>query len=303
MVKEVEARSILNKHKRRDDWFLDLYSISPYQGCSFNCIYCYTRGSKYGTHMSKELAVKVNTVEKLKKQLKFRWKKRQYGFIYIGGQEPYLPIEDEYQLTRKCLEVIYNYKFPVHIGTKGTMVPRDFDILRRIDEEAVIPDELKSDPGRGVFISFSLSTLDDDLAKIFEPGAPSPKERLETMKKCHEAGFFTGVNNIPVLPFLSDSEEHIENMIKTVSEYGGDYIFVGGLTLFGKGPDDCKTLYYNTLHKHYPELVSKYKSLFRIFFAPPKEYQQRLDMLGRKFCKKYGIRYRIKDDHGQESVR
>jgi DNA repair photolyase len=252
--------------------------------------------------MSKELAVKINAVEKLKKQLKFRWKKRQYGYIYVGSQEPYLPIEDRYKITRKCLEVIYHYKFPVHIGTKGTLVSRDFDILHKIDKEAVVPKDLKNDPGRGVFISFSLSTLDEKLSKIFEPGAPKPKERLETMKKCHEAGFLTGVNNIPVLPFLSDSDEQLENMVETVSEYGGDYIFIGGLTLFGKGPEDCKTLYYNILEKYFPELVPKYKSLFRIYFAPPKEYQQNLDKLARKFCKKYGIRYRIKNDQFQESV-
>jgi DNA repair photolyase len=293
MVHEVEARSILNKHKKRDDWFLDDYSISPYQGCSFNCIYCYTRGSKYGTHMPKELTVKINAVEKLKKQLKFRWKKRQYGYIYVGSQEPYLPIEEKYQLTRKCLEVIYQYKFPVHIGTKGTLVKKDFDILRRIDKEAVVPEDLKNDPGRGVFISFSLSTLDEELAEIFEPGAPSPEERLETMKKCHKAGFFTGVNNIPVLPFLSDSEEQLENMVERVAEYGADYIFVGGLTLFGKGPEDCKTMYYNALEKHFPELVKKYKSLYRIFFAPPNEDQERLDEITRRLCKTYGIRFRI----------
>jgi DNA repair photolyase len=243
--------------------------------------------------MSKELTVKINAVEKLKTQLKFRWKKRQYGYIYVGSQEPYLPIEKDYQLTRKCLEVIYNYKFPVHIGTKGTMVPRDFDLLHKIDEEAVIPSDLKKEPGRGVFISFSLSTLDENLARIFEPGAPSPKERLQTMRRCHEAGFLTGVNNIPVLPYLSDSEEQLKEMVKTVKEHGGDYIFVGGLTLHGKGTEDCKTLYYKALEQHFPALISKYKSLYRIFFAPPGEYQKRLDELAGKFCRIYGIRYKI----------
>jgi DNA repair photolyase len=253
--------------------------------------------------MPKELTVKINAVEKLKRQLKFRWKKRQYGYIYVGSQEPYLPVEEKYQLTRKCLEVIHQYKFPVHVGTKGTMVTKDFDILQKIDEDAVVPEDLIKESGRGVLISFSISTLDEKLASIFEPGAPSPKERLETMKKCHEAGFFTGVNNIPVLPFLSDSEEQLENMVRTVAEYGGDYIFVGGLTLFGKGSDDCKTLYYNALEKNFPDLVPKYKRLFRIFFAPPKEYQQRLEKISRKLCNEYGIMYRIKSNQDIESVR
>jgi len=77
------------------------------------------------------------------------------------------------------------------------------------------------------------------------------------MKKCKEKGFFTGACSIPALPFLSDSEEEIDRMIKTVKDYGADFIFVGGLTLFGKGPADCKTLYYKFLEKHYPELCVK----------------------------------------------
>jgi len=85
------------------------------------------------------------------------------------------------------------------------------------------------------------------LAKTFEPGAPSPQVRLETLKKCQEKGFLVGVNYIPVLPFLSDSDRQLDEMIKTAKDYGADFAFVGALTLFGKGPTDCKTLYYKVL--------------------------------------------------------
>jgi hypothetical protein len=95
------------------------------------------------------------------------------------------------------------------------------------------------------------------------------------------------------LPFLSDSKEELERTIGTIKEYGVDFIFVGSLTLFGKGPADCKTLYYKFLEKYYPELVPKYKSLYRIFFAPPKEYQKELDEKSRRLCEKYGIKNRI----------
>jgi len=116
---------------------------------------------------------------------------------------------------------------------------------------------------------------------------------LETMKKCKEEGFFTGICFIPVLPFLSDSEEQLDETIKTVKEYGADFIFVGGLTLFGNGVTDSKTLYYKFLEKHYPELLPKYKKLYRIFFAPPKEYQNKLERKSRILCEKYGIKNRI----------
>ena len=82
-------------------------------------------------------------------------------------------------------------------------------------------------------------------------------------------------------------------MIQTAKDYGADFAFVGGLTLFGEGPADCKTLYYQALEKHLPELVPKYKSLFRIFFAPPKEYQTALEEKSKSLCAKYGIKYGI----------
>jgi len=292
-VNEIQVKSILNKHKKRDEWFLDDYSVNPYQGCSFNCIYCYTRGSKYGTHLAKTLSAKVNAPELLEKELARRAKKKEYGIICFASQEAYLPIEKEYKITRKMLEIILRYRFPVHIGTKSTLVLRDLDILKEIDRKAILPEDLKQKLKHGVIISFSLSTLDEKLARIFEPGAPTPKERLYTMRKCKEVGFLVGINFIPVLPFLSDSDEQIEQMIKTAKGYGADFVLVGGLTLFGNGPEDCKTLYYRALERYFPELVPRYKSLFRIFFAPPKGYQKELEEKSRRSCEKYGIKYGI----------
>lgn len=294
MVNEVQVKSILNKHKKRDDWFLDDYSVNPYSGCSFNCIYCYTRGSKYGENMAKSLSVKVNAPELLERQLSRRAKKDEYGIIALSSStEPYMPIEEKLKLTRKLLEIILKYRFPVEIATKSKLVLRDLDLLKEIDKNAILPADLKPKPKHGTIISFSVSTLDEKLARILEPGAPKPIERLETMKRCKEEGFFAGVCFIPVLPFLSDSEEQLEETIRTVKDYEADFIFVGGLTLFGKGPADCKTLYHKFLEKHCPELVPKYKSLYRIFFAPSKEYQKKFEEKSKRLCEKYGIKNRI----------
>ncbi|MCL0059969.1 radical SAM protein [Dehalococcoidia bacterium] len=294
MVNKIQVKSILNKHKKRDDWFLDDYSVNPYSGCSFNCIYCYIRGSKYGENMAKTFSAKVNAPELLEKQLSRRAKKEEYGIIALSSStEPYMPIEEKLKLTRRLLMIILKYKFPVEVATKSKLVLRDLDILREIDKNAILPTDLEPKLKHGAIISFSISTLDEKLAKILERGAPKPIERLETMKKCKEEGFFTGVCFIPVLPFLSDSEEQLDETIRTVKEYGADFIFVGGLTLFGKGPADCKTLYYKFLEKYYPDLVSKYKSLYRIFFAPSKEYQKELEEKSKRLCGKYGIKNRI----------
>lgn len=294
IVNEIQVKSILNKHKRRDDWFLDDYSINPYSGCLFNCIYCYIRGSKYGENMAKTLSAKINAPEVLEKQLKRRAKKREYGIIALStSTEPYQKIEEKYKITRKLLEIILKYRFSVHILTKSTLVLRDLDLLREIDKNAILPEDLKDKIKEGVIINFSISTLNEKLAKLIERGAPKPKKRLETMQKCKDEGFLVGISYIPVLPFLSDSKGQLDEMIKTAKNYGADFVIVGALTLFGNGSADCKTLYYKFLEKHYPELVPKYRNLYKIFFAPPKEYQKKLEERSKKLCEKYGIKNRI----------
>jgi DNA repair photolyase len=294
MINKIQVKSILNKHKKRDEWFLDDYSVNPYEGCAFNCIYCYIRGSKYGENMAKTFSAKINACEILKNQLSRRAKKGEYGIIALSSStEPYTQIEKELKLTRKLLEIILEYKFPVHILTKSKLVLRDLDLLEEIDKNSILPDDLREKLKHKTIISFSISTLDENLTKILEPGAPRPKERLETMKKCTEEGFLTGVCFIPVLPFLSDTEDQLDTMIKTAKDYGAQFCFVGSLTLFGNGPTDCKTLYYKFLKKHYPHLLSEYRSLFRVFFTPSKEYQKKLEEMGMRICKKYKLNYKI----------
>jgi DNA repair photolyase len=103
LVSEVEVKSVLNKHKKRDAWFLDDYTINPYQRCSVNCLYCYIRGSKYGENMAERLSAKVNAPEILEKQLRQRTKKNEYGFIVLASAtDPYMPIEEKYRLTESC---------------------------------------------------------------------------------------------------------------------------------------------------------------------------------------------------------
>jgi DNA repair photolyase len=293
MVDEVFVKTILNKHKKRDDWFLDDYSVNPYPGCAFNCVYCYIKGSKYGINIPKTPSVKINAPTILDKQLKRRAKKNEYGIIAFASQEAYPPLEERYEVTRKMLSVILRKRFPVHIITKSTLIVRDLDLLKEIDGKAILPDDLKESLGRGVIISFSFSTLDNKLARILEPGAPSAGERLDALRRCKEDGFLVGVNFIPVLPFISDTDEQLEDMVKTVSEYGAMFAFLGGLTLFGDGPHDCRTLYFAFLEQHYPGLLPKYEELFKKYPSPPGKYQKNLEEKGKRYCRKYGMRYGI----------
>lgn len=263
MPLSIQVKTILNKTKRRDPWFLDDYTINPYSGCSFNCLYCYIRGSKYGIHMEEKLAVKENALEVLEKQLANRAKKNQYGIIVLASAtEPYLQIEKELGLTRKILELILKYRFPVHIITKSDLVKRDFDILKEINRLAVLPEDLQSKQSHKVFITFSFSTLDEKVGKIFEPGATSPLLRLQTLEEAIKEKFLAGVSLMPLLPAISDTEEQLELMFTAFKKAGARYVMPASLSLFGEGLADSRTLVFRAIKKNYPDKEELYKELF-----------------------------------------
>lgn len=293
-ISKIQVKSILNKHKKRDSWFLIDYTLNPFTGCAFNCLYCYIRGSKYGGNTTHKFSVKANAPEILVKQLKRKAMNKEYGMIGVASStEPYSQIEEKLKLTRTMLQIIARFKFPVSILTRSTLVLRDMDILKKINENAILPDDLKPKLKGGAMISFSFSTPDEKLSKIFEPNAPTPKERLETMKKFKDEGFKVGVFFMPVLPFLSDSEKQIEKMVVLSKNYGADYIITAGLTLFGDEPSDCGPVYYKTLEKHFPELVEKTKKIFGNNFYPSQKYQRKIKERADRICKKYEIKNRI----------
>ncbi len=294
MIREIVIKSVLNKKKHRDSWFLDDYTLNPYEGCSFNCQYCYIRGSKYGENMEEGLAAKINAPEVLDRQLLFRTKKEQYGIIALASAtDPYIRAEDRFMLTRSCLEMILKHRFPVMMITKSTGILRDIELLREIDREALHAADLRDKLTRGVFVSFSLSSLDKTISDTLEPGAPGPVERLETMRKCREAGLTVGVNCIPLLPFISDSDQQMEQMVEAAKDHGADYIFIGGLTLFGSDPASSKVLYHKFLERKYPALIPEYEKLYNGFYGPARQYLAALDKRAERICAKYKIRRTI----------
>lgn len=262
MPKEITVKSVLNKAKGRDSWFLDEYTFNPYSSCAFNCLYCYIRGSKYGTNLEASLSVKINAIELLDRQLENRAKKGQYGFIVVSSAtDPYLRIEKKYELTRQALEVILKHKFPVHIITKSDLVERDIDLLKQIEKQAILPADL-AEMKRGTIISFSFSTLQDEVGNIFEPGAPPPSVRLKTVEKMITNNFLTGISFMPLLPYISDTTEHLDLAFSTFRDIGVDYVLPATITLFGNDRADSKTLMLHAIEKHYPQLTKKYLKFF-----------------------------------------
>ena len=293
-MREIQVKSVLNKKKSRDSWFLDDFTLNPYEGCSFNCQYCYIRGSKYGENMADNLSVKINGPEVLDRQLAFRVKRDQRGIIALASAtDPYIKAEEKYRITENYLKLILKHQFPVLMITKSELILRDLHILKEIDQRAIHASDLKEKMKRGAIISFSFSTLDPEIASTLEPGAPLPAARLETMRKCKEAGFLVGMNCIPTLPFISDSDAELEKLVSAAKDHGADYVLIGGLTLFGSQPADSKMLYRKFLERRFPDLIPAYKKLYRIYFAPPSSYHKELTERADKICKKYNIRRSI----------
>lgn len=288
---DIQSKTILNKTKRRDAWFLDEYTINPYSGCSFNCLYCYIRGSKYGVHMEEKLAVKTNAAELLAKQLHNRAKKGQYGIIVMSSAtDPYLQFEREHRLTEALLKVISAYRFPVHIITKSDLVVRDFALLHEIEERAILPADLEGKLDRKVFITFSFSTIDDNIAHIFEPGATPPSVRLQTLKAANENGFKTGVSMMPLLPYITDTAQSLEDMFTAFKEAGAQYVFPATITLFGNERTDSKTLVLKAVEKHYPHLLPKYHQFFDNSVTLPNYYNEAFAHKARQLSEKYGLK-------------
>jgi DNA repair photolyase len=298
MLQQKEVKSILNKHKQRDSWFLDEYSVNPYEGCSCNCLYCYIRGGKYGENMEEGLVIKSNALEVLEKQLAARAKKGQYGIVTVGSAvDAYMNHEEKLKLTEGMLKLLLKYRFPVFISTKSTLILRDIELLKEIDKAAILPDDLKETLKRGVILSISVSTIDEKITNMLEPGAATPSERFIVLKKLKEEGFLCGVNAIPTLPFISDKEEELEKMVLAAKQAGAAYILIGGLTLFGNQPTDSKTLYFNFLKRYDPSLIPQHEKLYGINFFPPKWYLQQLKERAGKLCRKHNIRNSILEQH------
>ena len=235
------------------------------------------------------MAVKVNAPELLEKELRRRSRRGEYGFIAISSAtEPWMYIEKKYRITRRCLDIIAKYRFPVHCLTKSTLILRDLDLLHEIDRNAILPSDL-SELGHGTLITFSISSLDDKIAAIFEPNAPRPMDRLKTLEKVKDAGFYAGIAYMPVLPYISDSDDQLMEMIKTAKEFRADYVFFGDLTLYGVG----KRIYFKILEKYFPELYDKYLEIYRSGSYIEKTYRRRFYNRVKILSRRYGLKLGI----------
>lgn len=190
IVKEIEAKTILTKSQIYD------YTLNAYVGCSHKCLYCYAKFMKRFTGHREPwgefVDVKVNAPELLAKEAKKKKKAR----VWISGVcDAYQALEEKYKLTRRCLEILIDNGWPITIQTKSPLVLRDIDILKRSAD---------------VEVGFTITTADEKVRRIFEPGAPEIAKRVEALAILHSQGIRTYVMIAPILP----GAEELANQLK-----------------------------------------------------------------------------------------
>ena len=274
--REIQVKGILNAVPGEDEWFGLKYNLNLYRGCEHQCIYCDTRSACYRIeHFNDEVLVKINALELLEDALP---RKRKEGIIGFGSMnDPYTPAEMVYGLTGKALQIVARYHFPVHIITKSDLVLKDLETLKEINAVKAR-------------VSFTLTTVDDDLAAMLEPGAPSPSRRLTAMQQLAAAGIETGAVMMPILPFIEDTPENILNVVESAAAHGAEYI----IPAFGVSVrEGQREFFYKQLDLHFPGVRQKYEQTFGWQYQCPAQNQEELAGLFYDACKRLGLRTRV----------
>jgi len=196
IVKEIQAKAILSVSKVYD------YVINPYTGCQHGCTYCYARFMKRFTGHKEPwgefVDVKINASDLL--QVEIKRKKR--GRVWVSGVcDPYQPLEAQYKLSRRCLEILEQHNWPVTVQTRSPLILRDIDILKE---------------ARDFEVGFTVTTIDDGIRKLFESNAPPIKDRLNALDALHQAGIRTYAMIAPMLPGAESLAEALEGKVDSI---------------------------------------------------------------------------------------
>ena len=275
MQQLIQAKTILSKYKQADPWFHIKYAMNLYRGCQHQCIYCDSRSECYRIANFEDILIKENAIGLLRSELK---KLKEKDTIGTGSMnDPYMPVEKEIQLTRQALEVIYEFRYPVHVITKSDMVLRDVEILQKIGRVYAT-------------VSITITTADDALSAILEPGAPVSSKRFEAVKQLNEKGIRAGILLMPVLPFITDTEENIRLIIEKAKEAKAAYLLPAfGMTLRDKQRD----YFFDKLEKYNPKILAQYQRYYRGQYSFQSPIQSKLSSLFSQLCRQHGIKTEI----------
>ena len=273
----IPTKTILQRASHSEEWFGIDYNMNLYKGCCHKCIYCDSRSNCYQVEDFDRVRAKQNEIEILNQELKSKIRR---GVIGIGAMsDTYNPFEKEYQITRKALKLISYYNFGISIETKSDLIVRDIDLFKEINS--------KSD----LILKFTITPADDSLSKIIEQGVCVSSKRLEAMKKLSNEGLFVGTLLTPIIPFITDSEENIKEVIRLSLDNGAKFVFsMGGVTL----RENQREYFYQELDKSFPGLKEKYIRTFgNNYFC--YSLNKNLKNVFISECKKYGLLYKMED--------
>lgn len=243
-----QPRSIISYNKSPDLPFDR--AINPYRGCEHGCIYCFARpthaylGLSPGLDFETKLIAKPRAAQVLRRELAA--KSYKVATIALGSNtDPYQPIEREHGITRSILKELSACNHPVAVVTKGTLIERDIDILGDMARRGLVR------------VGVSVTTLDAKLSRLMEPRVPSPKRRLEMIRRLSQAGIPVRVMASPMVPALTDPE--LERILEAGKAAGARHASWIMLRL----PREVSPLVQEWLAQHFPDRAERILSRLR----------------------------------------
>ena len=241
------------------------YTVNGYRGCSHACRYCFARPTheylefNCGHDFDTQVVVKTNVVDVLRRELRRpSWRRET---VALGtNTDPYQRAEGRYALMPGIIGALADSGTPLSILTKGTLLRRDLPLIA--DAAQQVP----------IGVSVSLAVGDADVHKLVEPGTPSPQARLGLITAIRDAGLPCHVMVAPVLPFLTDSREHLDGLLGQMAAAGASGATVFGLHLRGS----TRGWFMSWLSQTYPHLVGAYRELYRRGAYLPASYRAEL---------------------------
>jgi DNA repair photolyase len=280
---EVTCRSALNRVQGMPfEW-----TLNPYRGCTHGCHYCFARRYHVQFEMNADdefasvILVKRNFVAVLRRELdRPAWSRDHVAFG--TATDPYQPIEGHYRLTRGAIEALAAARTPISLVTKGPMVVRDRDVLKRLSEAAACT------------VCMSVPTVDEDAWRVLEPGTAHPLQRLRAVGELVDAGINAGVLMAPIVPGFSSSRTKLERTIKAIADHGAQFVGCNVMYL----QDGTRTHFMKFIEREFPAMRPRFERLY-VRKYPPDAYRKEIKAMVRVLQDRYGVNKR-EDAEGVE---
>lgn len=191
-------------------------TINPYQGCQHRCGYCYAT-YEWSPEFYDKVYAKINSPDILEKELK-SWKREYIDPVMISSAtDAYQPAELKYGLTRKCIQVLQKYGVPYCVFTKSIIIERDLDLHSSYSDNCCI--------------AWSITTCNEKVRRVIEPGTPPADRIFDVIKKFVDRGVRCVVNINPVVPLVTDSPEEIDTIVEKSQRANVQYAFAAVMRL------------------------------------------------------------------------